>query len=70
MPADTIPILVDLEVPLALVEALVKQHLLASLTPTGNDHATQNGHGPLNGHAPHSEKEDTAPVLPSSTGVP
>jgi hypothetical protein len=70
MPQDSVKLLLDFDVPLTLIATLVRQHLLASLTPTGNGHATQNGPGPLNGQATHPEKEDTAPVLPSRTGAP
>jgi bifunctional DNase/RNase len=63
MPAETIPLALELEVPLTVVHELVKQHLLASLT--------SNGHATRNGHAPTAEaKEAAAPVLPSSTGAP
>jgi hypothetical protein len=65
MPAETVPIALELEIPLTVVHELVKQHLLASLPTHGN------GHGRRNGHGPHpQEQEEAAPVLPSSTGAP
>lgn len=67
MPAETIPLTLEFEVPLTVVHALVKQHLLASLTPTGNGHASQNGHAPTT--AP-LEKEDSAPASASHAGAP
>ena len=65
MPTETIPISIDLDVPLPLVQQLLRQHLLASLGTPGNGHT--------NGQAPTTvpvEKEEAAPVLPASTGAP
>lgn len=64
MPAETVPIALELDVPLTVVHALVKQHLLASLTRNGNGPAAPHGH-----QQPVQEEPET-PVLPSSTGVP
>jgi hypothetical protein len=63
MAADTIPLLLDLEVPLTLVESLVKQHVLAALSPNG--HASRNGQDRTL-----QEKETPAPVVTAATGAP
>jgi hypothetical protein len=65
MPAETVPIALELEIPLTVVHELVKQHLLASLPTHSNGHVSSHGHGP---HP--QEKEEAAPVLPSRTGAP
>jgi hypothetical protein len=60
---------IDLDVPVAFVEALLKQHLSTLFAPTGSP----NGHAATNGHAPEpaaAQEEEPAPVLPSSTGAP
>ena len=65
MPPETIPIRVDLDVPLPLVQQLLRQHLLASLGTQGNGHT--------NGHASPTdapEKEAAAPAPASSAGAP
>jgi hypothetical protein len=63
MPAETVHIALELEIPLTVVHALVKQHLLASLTTNGNGHAAPHGHQ-------QPEKEDPAPAPASSAGAP
>lgn len=53
MATDTIPLVLAVDVPVALVEELVRRHLLAALTP--------NGHRPLPSPDPHpAPTEDLA----------
>lgn len=71
MPA-TVPMRLDLDVPVAFVEALVKQHLRTLFAANG--HAATNGHAPV--PAPPPEEPAPVPVplaavqAPASTGAP
>lgn len=53
----------EVEIPLDLVTALLKRHILRTIRGTTNGHSPR----PTPDHEP---EEAAAPVLPSSTGAP
>jgi hypothetical protein len=61
MPTDSsVQVLLDLEVPVTFIEALLKQHVQTMFSP--------NGH--TNGHTPQPTEEASAPAPASSAGAP
>jgi hypothetical protein len=67
MPAETVHLALELDIPLTVVHEVVKRHLVRTLLQSITGHGTESG----NGQAPHPDgKEDPAPAPASGAGAP